>query len=407
MINKRRANKKLISNVKPIKYTTFFVGEMNSKRLNITFYLHIFLFYYDNTLTKLLISLPKIRGRLALWNSCFPAIRPFYAVKCNNLSAVLRELRRGGAGFDCASSDEFHNVLHTGASPKYDIIYANPCKSRIEIHRAKSIGIQYMTFDSLYELEKIVDVYPKAKPVLRIFIDDKGGARIPLNKKFGLHISQLHELLQREPRYHIYGLAFHVGSDCHSVESYQSALKTVEEFYFQLKHFSHMFTPEILDIGGGFSGDSSRDVFFRDHLVPAMNKHIRTLPFKKVIAEPGRFFVEECATLHVGVIGRRKLPSGENSITIDDSVYGIFSGVLFDGFKPTFECISSKPYSTLEQFTIFGRTCDSADKIATGVWLPKEINDSDILEVKNIGAYSWVSCSEFNGFPKPTIQILS
>jgi diaminopimelate decarboxylase len=57
--------------------------------------------------------------------------------------------------------------------------------------------------------------------------------------------------------------------------------------------------------------------------------------------------------------------------------------------------------------TVFGRTCDSADVIAKDVWLPKEIDDSDVLDVPNIGAYSWVSLSTFNGFEPPTIQVLS
>jgi len=61
----------------------------------------------------------------------------------------------------------------------------------------------------------------------------------------------------------------------------------------------------------------------------------------------------------------------------------------------------------VKQFTIFGRTCDSADKIAEDVWLPNDIDDSDILEIKNIGAYSWVTASNFNGFPLPPVEILA
>lgn len=318
----------------------------------------------------------------------------------------MQELQRGGAGFDCASSDEIRAVHSVGARHS-DIIFANPCKSRDEIHTAQTFRIQYMTFDNLFELEKINDVYRHAKPILRIFVDDKGGSRIPLNKKFGIHIDQLHELLQREPRFHIYGIAFHVGSDCTSLDSYKSAFETVDKFMFLFNHHKHLFTPEILDIGGGFSGSSRNNSFFIDELAPLIRKEVKKLSFQKVIAEPGRFFAEESATLHVPVIGKKKLPNGKNCITIDDSVYGIFSGVLFDGFIPDFNCITRIPYTTMEQFTVFGRTCDSADKIAEGVWLPREINDSDVLEVKNIGAYSWVSSSEFNGFPKPTIQVLS
>ena len=326
-------------------------------------------------------------------------IRPHYAVKCNNLPPVLEELYRGGCGFDCASLQEIAAVRRVGSS---DIIYANPCKSRRELSEA---NVECVTFDSLPELLKIYEVVRAPKPILRIFVDDKGAARIPLNKKFGFHIRNVHELKYREPPFRINGIAFHVGSDCTSARAYKSAFDTVREFIDSFWNNSG-FTPDILDIGGGFSGNPEKDEFFRNELAPLIREEIRTLPFKTVISEPGRFFAENSCTLEVPVIGRKVLPDGTRSITVDESVYGVFSGVLFDGFKPSFSCTTLKPYSEMLQHTIFGRTCDSADVIAEDVWLPKEIDDSDILKVSNIGAYSWVSQSNFNGFEAPPIQVI-
>jgi diaminopimelate decarboxylase len=138
-----------------------------------------------------------------------------------------------------------------------------------------------------------------------------------------------------------------------------------------------------------------------------IRREVELLPFKKVIAEPGRFFAQESCSLRVPVIGRKILPDGTHSITIEESVYGIFSGVLFDGFKPEFQCVTRQPYTQMAKHTIFGRTCDSADIIAENVWLPIDIDDSDILEVRDIGAYSWVSMSNFNGFEKPSVHLCS
>ena len=327
-------------------------------------------------------------------------------MKCNNLEGVLAELHRGGAGFDCASADEVHRVLAIGAKAS-DTIYANPCKSRDEMFKVKQHAIPYMTFDSKIEGIKIKEEQPGTKPILRIFVDDKGGARIPLNSKFGFHLKDVHELCDREPRFMTYGLAFHVGSDCTSLAAYQSAMDTVKGFVEAFKHSPAAFTPELLDIGGGFSGSTANDDFFQNELAPYIREEVKSLPFKRVIAEPGRFFAEESCTLHVPVIGKKKLPNGRRCITVNESVYGLFSGVLFDGFKPEFKCITRKPWASCEQFTIFGRTCDSADKIAEDVWLPNDIDDSDILEIKNIGAYSWVTASQFNGFPLPPVEIVN
>jgi ornithine decarboxylase len=317
------------------------------------------------------------------------------------MPVVLEELHKGGCGFDCASLAELQSV-RTFVSRSDGIIYANPCKSRRELLDAEYDGMT--TFDSRFELAKIHEVAPLAKPILRIFVDDKGASRIPLNKKFGFHIRNIHDLEYVEPPIPIYGLAFHVGSDCTSTVAYQSAFDTVRAFLDRFSRYPNAFRPEVLDIGGGFSGSSKRDDFFRNELAPLIRREVELLSeFKTVIAEPGRFFAEESCSLRVPVIGRKILPDGTPSITIDESVYGIFSGVLFDGFKPDFKCVTRKPYTSTVKYTIFGRTCDSADIIAENVWLPKEIDDSDILEVRDIGAYSWVSMSKFNGFEKPSV----
>lgn len=305
-------------------------------------------------------------------------------------------MKEAGAGFDCASSDEF------GRAKGSEIIYANPCKSRSELEKAKQSNIKYITFDSPTELRKIYEIIPDAKPILRIHVDDKGGSRIPLNNKFGMS-PQIAENLNT--RFKIYGIAFHVGSDCRSTDSYKSAFASVRQFLTLLSR-NPGFRPELLDIGGGFSGNPFNDSFFVNKVAPLVNEEISNLPFERVIAEPGRFFAEECCSLQVKVIGRKTLPDGTESITIDDSVYGTFSGVLFDGFKPNFKCLTRSECEGSEQFTIFGRTCDSADRIADKVWLPRNVTDEDILEVQSIGAYSYVSASEFNGFPLCEVQEL-
>lgn len=332
-----------------------------------------------------------------LWQKHLPQVKPFYAVKCNNLEPLLRTLRYKGVGFDCASSDEFGRVVGS------EVIYANPCKSRPELLKAKEAGIEWCTFDTLQELEKIADVMPNAKPLLRLHVDDKGGARIPLNKKFGMAVKDLYNLIYLQPNFKIYGLAFHVGSDCMSTKSYESAFETVEQT-LELFKGNPNFDAHTLDIGGGFSGKTVHNDFFANMVAPLVRKKSAELPFKRVIAEPGRFFAEESCSLRVPVIGRKILPDGSFALTVDESVYGMFSGVLFDGFKPDFTCLSIPDCDEVDTYTIFGRTCDSADRIAEKVWLPRCINEGDILEVKSIGAYSYVSASEFNGFPRPEIQ---
>ena len=329
-------------------------------------------------------------------------IRPFYAVKSNQLAPILSTLKEEGCGFDCASADEIRRVKQMNTLSS-DIIYANPCKARKDLRVAKSEGVEWCTFDTISELEKIYSENPQAKPVLRIHVDDLGTSRIPLNRKFGFHFSSATDLLRA--RLPFYGIAYHVGSDCKSPLGYLSALDMVKKYvdFFGTagRGRNTMFKPERLDIGGGFSGLESDDHLFKNIIATSITTHPVLKEFEHVIAEPGRFFATQSCSLKVPVIGRKRLADGNLALTIDESVYGMLSGVLFDGFVPFFQ---TQRAGMSVPFTILGRTCDSADIIATNVFLPAEMQEGDVLTVKNIGAYSYSSASEFNGFPKPDID---
>ena len=136
-----------------------------------------------------------ITQRINLWNRALPTVTPFYAIKCNNLAPVIHTLKQARTGFDCASSDEFESVRGS------EIIYANPCKSRSELEKAQKANIKYATFDSSTELRKLSEMLPNTKPILRIHVDDKGGARIPLNKKFGMPVNFVEHLPKNIPIY--------------------------------------------------------------------------------------------------------------------------------------------------------------------------------------------------------------
>ena len=49
-------------------------------------------------------------------------------------------------------------------------------------------------------------------------------------------------------------------------------------------------------------------------------------------------------------------------------------------------------------FTLYGPTCDSADKFALPVQLPANISEGDYIEFGNIGAYGRSMSTRFNGF---------
>jgi ornithine decarboxylase len=177
----------------------------------------------------------------------------------------------------------------------------------------------------------------------------------------------------------------------------------------------------MVDIGGGFPGyhdeksmqllrDISTQVktgftdFFENDYCLTEEDDIK--PRLYVISEPGRFFVQSSHTLLVNVIGRKiKTIVNDDGIeskiycySMGDGIYGSFNCIYFDHQKP--EII---PYNerTGELFdsVVYGPTCDSIDKISSSVKLP-ELAIGEWCFVKNFGAYTTASSSDFNGFSK-------
>lgn len=96
------------------------------------------------------------------WIVQMPRVHPFYAVKCNDDTTILRLLAAMGANFDCASRGEIRKVLDLGVAVD-KIIFANPCKPSSHIKYAAQENVSVMTFDSTIELQKVKQLYPDAK----------------------------------------------------------------------------------------------------------------------------------------------------------------------------------------------------------------------------------------------------
>ncbi len=169
---------------------------------------------------------------------------------------------------------------------------------------------------------------------------------------------------------------------------------------------------DLIDIGGGFPGIDDSKVSF-ESMTEVINTSIDELYGEdttiKFIAEPGRYFVTSSHTLVVSVINKKELTDKEsgtkkNVYYISDGVYGTFSGVVYDYAK--FELLpfnerNEKTYPSI----VWGPSCDSMDRVSQECMLPNLAIGESII-IKNIGAYSVASATEFNGFPLPGINYI-
>lgn len=356
------------------------------------------------------------------WCEILPRVEPFYAVKCNDDPAVLALLASLGTGFDCASKAEIRKVLDVKV-PASRIIYANPCKQSSFIEYAAKHNIQLMTFDNEPELHKVKALHPNAKMVIRILPPVTDKCIAPLGMKFGCQLKEVSRLLKvaKDIGVDVVGVSFHVGSGCYDAEAYGAAVMSARTAFDIGEHLGFKF--DLLDIGGGFPGQSSAKLSFEEIvsvLRPALDTFFPESMGVRIIAEPGRFFVASAFTLAVNIIARREVSvSSSNSeqdenmessgadesmfmYYVNDGVYGSFNCILFDHMPVVASLLEPEKMSAEPRYkcSIWGPTCDGLDCIVNECLMP-EMTTGDWMVFDDMGAYTMSAASCFNGMPKP------
>ncbi|RPA83370.1 hypothetical protein BJ508DRAFT_207225 [Ascobolus immersus RN42] len=359
------------------------------------------------------VDLGEVYRQHLRWKKNLGRVEPFYAVKCNPDPAILRLMVKLGNGFDCASKAEIDMVLRAGGHPS-KIIYAQPCKTNSYIRYAKSVGVSLMTFDNADELYKIKQLYPAARLVLRIETDDSQAA-CQLSCKFGAQKSSVRPLLETAASLglQVVGVSFHVGSGNEDPNAYRKCLSDANDVFSAALDYGYKM--EYLDIGGGFNSEDFEKVaanINRELDGMYMDRMMNDSDFK-IIAEPGRYYVEMASSLAAHVIARRTINDQgvlSHMLYLNDGVYGNFSGIMYDHQRPlprllksngrcfyNYERTPSDRHYT--KYSIWGPTCDGIDWISKKCFLPDDIKTGDWLYFTKMGAYTTASATAFNGFP--------
>jgi len=349
------------------------------------------------------ISTYRSQSQIVQWMNCLPNVKPYYAVKCNPDPLLLQGLYNSGAGFDCASLREVYSINTLKRRESFeggtDAIYAHPMKSERDICLVDSTGIRTTVVDSVEECEKLKKYGWRGSAFLRVVVKDSG-SKMPFSSKFGATHKEVLEIAEKS-KIPLSGVSFHVGSGCENPEQYKDAIQyAAGEVFDILRKFAH--NPNTIDIGGGFSSDPRE---FKK-TVKVIQDSIETYVPKnrRVIAEPGRYMAQPFQDLFVKIIAKKPLTGGGWRYVIDESLYGHFSCIPFDGQRPAWVHIPSEEriafFNKKHESVLFGRTCDSLDVIAKGPM--EEMHVGDWLYFPLMGAYTSATASEFNGFPKPT-----
>ena len=351
----------------------------------------------------------EVRRNYATFRKHLPRVQAYYAVKANPDPGIVRTLFKAGASFDVASMSEFmivhENIQSMPAKKRQDwiwdkIIYANPVKDNrtlAELDRYKPL----VTYDCLAEVGKVKRHAPHAGLILRINVPNTGSV-VELSSKFGASPGEAVDLIEAafNAGLVVEGLSFHVGSQCTNFQNYVQALGIADSIFKEAWDRGH-HKVKILDIGGGFPAPYDQHVRPFAELARTLNAEFERLfpPDMEILAEPGRFLVATAASLVVEIIGKA-VRNGKQCYTINDGVYGTYSGVLFDHCQYHFKAFKSGPGQIS---AVFGPTCDALDVVSVAEELPVNLDLGDWLVSENIGAYTTASATNFNGMAKPKV----
>ena len=327
-----------------------------------------------------------------------------YAVKCNPEPRVLRAVWAGGVRhFDCASLPEI--ALVRRILPQSEVHFMHPVKAREAISAAfHRYGVTDFAFDSRDELEKILQETVPVElvgtpPTLGLFVRlavAQGGA-YDLSGKFGVPAVEAAELLRAaRPHAARLGICFHVGSQCLDPAAYAHAMALAAE----AAALSGV-TIDVVDAGGGFP------VSYPGIVPPPLDDYVGAIVAARAAfgedvrlwTEPGRALVAGGSSVVVQVQLRRG-----DALYVNDGVYGSLSDAGRPGFRFPARRIrpdgidSNDGAAPLQEFVLFGPTCDSADRMQGPFLLPDDIDEGDWIELGQLGAYGACLRTGFNGF---------
>ncbi len=352
------------------------------------------------------VDVCSLADRLMLWNTHLPQVNIHYAMKTNHdliISSVMAAL---GTGFDCASEREIRQILKLGVSPE-KIIFSHPRKPISEIKFAEKNKINWMVFDSIEELDKMLSYAPSGQYLLRIKTDDEH-SETPLSSKFGSSIEDAYKILDYGFRKNapIVGISFHVGSNNSDETAFSKALKDSSLlFKYSEQKWKHHLT--LLDLGGGWPGNNDdRFILFSKTVNNALAKYFPSNV--QVIAEPGRFFATSTTTAVVRIIGSQKkqTPGGLTfAYYLANGAYGLFSASIYFQYDPQklylegweFHPLTKnqKRETKLYPSVFWGPTCDSGDKIFESILFPK-MKTNEFIYSQNVGSYTYSAQTAFN-----------
>ncbi|GIW28428.1 MAG: diaminopimelate decarboxylase [Meiothermus sp.] len=325
--------------------------------------------------------------RLERLQKAFPQAEIFYAIKANPRLGLLRRLLERGIFVEAVSLGEVYRAYRAGFR-RNEVLLNGPVKTPAVLETLGRIGIPILGLDSLVDVQRVGQVLPGARVLLRINPDLPVVAHDHLatgrgESKFGILPEDVGQALElaHQNRLEVLGLHIHLGSALEHPEDYQAGYRVMDELYRTHGPFP------VMNLGGGFGLGLN---------LAELGMQVTTLAQKhnaEVWLEPGRYLVAEAGVLVTRCWGTKR--TRRNYLLIDAGMSQLIRPMLYGAAHPVEPLYHNPRQAT---YDLAGPACESGDVLARDVTLP-EPREGDLLAILQAGAYASSMSSNYLDTP--------
>lgn len=349
---------------------------------------------------------------------------PAYAGKALCFRGIYPVIESEGLYADVVSAGEIYTAYSAGFPPE-KLYFHGSNKTDAEIAFGLSVHVGTFVVDNsaeLQELERQAAEQGIVQDILlrvTVGLDPHTLDQISTGKvdsQFGTPIETgaameiLREALRME-HLRVLGFHSHIGSQIFDFKPFCDQIDILLRFSAESREKAG-FTPSVLNLGGGFGvpyieSDPKVDIEaniagIAEHLRDGLQKY--GLPAPKIVMEPGRSIVADAGITLYTAGGLKTIEGYRSYVTVDG---GMADNPRYALYKSAYTVLSAGRMNEKPDFllTVAGRACESGDRIAENILLPKPAR-GDILAVLTTGAYNYSMASNYNRIPRPALVML-
>jgi len=341
-------------------------------------------------------------------SSYIPKLKIAYSYKANNYEEVCGAYHKLGFLSEVVSRYELGIAARLGV-PNKNIIF-NGIKNKEEVFSAINYGILSLNADSIDELGIVEEVLREYKR------EDKTPMGLRVKPKIGFpvppHLGIEEDLLDSAcSKMFSMNAAFvqlhaHIGTQITRIEPFKRLASKLCDLADKIERKYDVNLS--INLGGGLPLETTPSYFSKDRNIPNLREYGAAIgealsDDREVFLELGRSLVGPCGVLITKVIGIKNPANLGRLLIVDVSSFEVPSVLsLIHEVEPL-----HGGSEELVETDIYGNSCSSSDVIRVGAALPRDIGVSDLLIVRDVGAYCMNMSTSFVRPAPPAVFVRS